>query len=163
MFTSREDLADIMQGAIVQGRFVSACLLKKMLIKFTILNKKICKLWKKYIASFEWMIYEQRNSVCRISKIQAVVGWVFLLAINGIFIYGVVLQVFAGRQFGDNPMSDAGFVIVAVLLILLSFLVLSFRLDTRINKEGIYVEIFPLQLAYRFYRGRCCKMLYAAI
>ena len=81
------------------------------------------------------MIYEQRNSVCRISKIQAVVGVGFLLAINGIFIYGVVLQVFAGRQFGDNPMSDAGLVIVAVLLILLSFLVLSFRLDTRINKE----------------------------
>ena len=79
--------------------------------------------------------------------------WVFL-AINGIFIYGVVLQVFAGRQFGDNPMSDAGLVIVAVLLILLSFLVLSFRLDTRINKEGIYVRFFLCSLHTGFTRGR---------
>lgn len=93
--------------------------------------------------------------------------WLFLVAINGIFIYGVILQVFAGRQFGDNPMSDAGLVIVAVLIILFSFLILSFRLDTKINREGIYVRFFPLQLAYRFYPWtsivKCYTRQYSAI
>lgn len=77
--------------------------------------------------------------------------WLILLFVNGIFLFGVFIQVIGGQQFGDNPMSDPMLLIITGLVLLLSLLFLSFRLETQIRTDGIYVRFFPFHIAYRHY------------
>jgi hypothetical protein len=77
--------------------------------------------------------------------------WLILLGINGLFLFGVFRQVIGGQQFGDNPMSDTGLIVATGLTIVLTLLFVNFRLDTRINKDGIYVRFFPFHLKFKHY------------
>ncbi len=77
--------------------------------------------------------------------------WVILLAVNGLFIFGIFKQVIDRQQFGDKPMSDIGLLLTAGLTILLTILFVNFRLDTQIKKEGIYIRFFPFHLSFRHY------------
>ncbi len=77
--------------------------------------------------------------------------WVILLAVNGLFIFGIFKQVIDRQQFGDKPMSDIGLLLTAGLTILLTILFVNFRLDTLIKKEGIYIRFFPFHLSFRHY------------
>lgn len=75
--------------------------------------------------------------------------WLILLGINGLFLFGVFKQVVIGQQFGDKPMSNAGIVIITTFTILLTLLFVSFRLETKIKNDGIYVRFFPFQLKFK--------------
>jgi hypothetical protein len=77
--------------------------------------------------------------------------WLILLAINGLFLYGVFKQVIGGKQFGDNPMSNEGLLVVTGLVIILTILFVNFRLDTTIKKDGIYVRFFPFHIKFKHY------------
>ena len=77
--------------------------------------------------------------------------WILLLGINGLCIAGVILQVFLGREVGDKPMSDAGILILAGLLLTITLFIASLRLHTTIRKEGIYVRFFPFHMKVRQY------------
>ena len=77
--------------------------------------------------------------------------WVILLAINGLFLSGVYKQVIVGQQFGDKPMSNTGLLLATGLILLLTFLLINFRLDTIIKKDGIYVRFFPFHLTFKHY------------
>ena len=77
--------------------------------------------------------------------------WVILLGVNGLFLFGVFKQVIGGQQFGDNPMSNAGLLVVTGLTIILTLLFVNFRLDTTIKKDGIYVRFFPFHLKSKHY------------
>lgn len=77
--------------------------------------------------------------------------WLILLGINGLFLFGVFKQVISGQQFGDEPMSNAGLVVTAGLIIVLTILFLNFRLETTIKKDGIYVRFFPFHLKFKHY------------
>lgn len=74
-----------------------------------------------------------------------------LFGINGLFLYGVLKQVIGGQPFGDKPMSNAGLLISTFLIIVLTILFLTFRLDTIIKKDGIYVRFFPFHLKFKHY------------
>ena len=80
--------------------------------------------------------------------------WFILLGVNGLFLFGVFIQVIEKQQFGDKPMSDAGLLIVTALFILFTILFLNFRLETQIKKDGIYVRFFPFHLKFRKYEWR---------
>ena len=45
--------------------------------------------------------------------------WVFLISINGLFIYGLVTQIFFGHTFGDNPMSNGQLIFATSIVLLL--------------------------------------------
>jgi hypothetical protein len=77
--------------------------------------------------------------------------WLILLGINGLFLFGVFKQVIGGQQFGDNSMSNAGLLITTGLTIALTILLVNFRLDTTIKKDGIYVRFFPFHLKFKYY------------
>ncbi len=77
--------------------------------------------------------------------------WVILVGINGIFLFGVFKQVIGGQQWGNNPMSNSGLLVIAGLSILLTILFLNFRLETQIKEDGIYVRFFPFHLSFRYY------------
>jgi hypothetical protein len=86
--------------------------------------------------------------------------WLLLLGINGLFLFGVFKQVIGGQRFGDNPMSNTGLLIATGSLLLSTLLLLNFRLDTRIKKDGIYVRFFPLHLEFKHYTWDRLKKSY---
>lgn len=77
--------------------------------------------------------------------------WVILLGVNGLFLFGVFRQVAGGHQFGNKPMSNAGLLIAAGLMMVFTIVFAIFRLDTQIKKDGIYVRFFPFQVKFRHY------------
>ena len=82
--------------------------------------------------------------------------WVILLflSIIGIFIYGCIVQIGMGKPFGNNPMSNTALIIVTIVVtIIIALLMASFyfmRLDTLINEEGVYEQMFPFQFKFGF-------------
>lgn len=77
--------------------------------------------------------------------------WLILLGINGLFIFGVYKQIFGGQQFGDNPMSNDGLLFATGLTILLTVLFINFRLETQIERDGIYVRFFPFHFSFKHF------------
>ncbi|NDV46816.1 hypothetical protein D0T49_07120 [Paludibacter sp. 221] len=79
--------------------------------------------------------------------------WMYLLlaAINIIFIYGIIRQIFLGKAFGNNPMSDGWLIAATAIMFLFSIITLASRLDTFINSEGIYARYFPFNPKYKFF------------
>ena len=77
--------------------------------------------------------------------------WAILLPVDGLFLYGVYIQVIRGEQFGTKPGSDALLLITTGLILLISVLILNFRLDSQIREDGIYFRFFPIHLSFRHY------------
>jgi len=77
--------------------------------------------------------------------------WLILLFINASSLYAVFQQIIYGIQFGNNPMSNSGLLITAVLLLLMDIIFLIFRLETQVKSDGIYVRFFPFHLKFKYY------------
>lgn len=77
--------------------------------------------------------------------------WLILLGINGLFLFGVFMQVIGRQKFGDKPMSDSQLIIATIFTIILTLLFTSIRLETIIKNDGIYVRFFPLHLKFKHY------------
>jgi hypothetical protein len=75
--------------------------------------------------------------------------WALLVAINGLFIYGLISQVYLGQPLGDKPMSNGLLIFVNSAVLLLTLLFVFLRLDTAIKKDGIYYRFLPFQLTYK--------------
>ena len=73
-----------------------------------------------------------------------------LSIINVLLIYGCIRQLAFGKSFGNNPMPDTGFIIFTVVMVLMNVLFLFARLNTAIDKEGVYVQMFPFHLRFKF-------------
>lgn len=72
-------------------------------------------------------------------------AWLTLAALQVLFIFAIVQQVFLGIPFGKKPAPD--FVLILIELLLLFFLVflVSIKLKTRITETGIYYRFYPVQ------------------
>ena len=77
--------------------------------------------------------------------------WLILIAVNGLFLFGILKQVISGQQFGDKLMSNTGLILTDGLILLLTILFLNSRLETKIKNDGIYVRYFPFYLIYKYY------------
>ncbi|MBE2188738.1 MAG: hypothetical protein KGZ71_07445 [Desulfobulbaceae bacterium] len=77
--------------------------------------------------------------------------WGIMMLINSIWIVAIFVQLIGGTPFGNNPMSDVGIIITAILTILLTFFMRSLRLETQIRTDGIYVKFFPFYLNFKKY------------
>ena len=75
--------------------------------------------------------------------------WLLIAGVNGIFIYGMISQVYLGHTFGNRPMSNTGLVIATLTMLLIPTLFLLLRLDTAIKQDGIYYRFLPFQFAYK--------------
>ncbi|MDR0797059.1 MAG: hypothetical protein LBE79_13585 [Tannerella sp.] len=73
-----------------------------------------------------------------------------MIPINGIIICRCIMQLGFGKSFGNNPMPDAMHIIVTVITLLVTVLLFFIRLNTVINKEGVYMQMFPFHLRYKF-------------
>ncbi|MDL2239542.1 hypothetical protein LJC25_02980 [Bacteroidales bacterium OttesenSCG-928-K03] len=79
--------------------------------------------------------------------------WLFimLLPIVGIFVYGLIKQIFFDIPFGNNPMSDLGLIISSILIIIICLMMFFIGLETRITNYGIYIKFFPFNSNFKFF------------
>ena len=77
--------------------------------------------------------------------------WVILIGINGVMITGLLQQLLLGRQFGDEPLSDAGLILVTILTFGFTAWFFTLHLETRISKDGIGVRFSPFHRKMLFY------------
>lgn len=69
---------------------------------------------------------------------------IILLLPTGLIAYGVIQQLVFRMPFGDKPASDMLLVGILLFMILLDFLLLSVRLETRIDYAGVHYRWRPL-------------------
>jgi len=77
--------------------------------------------------------------------------WLILIGVNGIFIVGIIMQVFLEKQFGDNSMSNTALIILTGVFLLFTVFMLSLKLVTIIKQDGIYVRFFPFHFQFKHY------------
>jgi len=77
--------------------------------------------------------------------------WVLLTGLNLWTIYGCIRQVAYGQPFGNNPASDMTLIIITVSILLITSVLLSLKLITLINKDGIFVRFHPIQLKRKYF------------
>jgi len=69
--------------------------------------------------------------------------WTILLGVLAVVIFAIYRQLVLNEPFGDNPMSDSGLIIFAVLLLALCALFGFIHLDTRIDKTHVKFTFIP--------------------
>lgn len=74
-----------------------------------------------------------------------------LVIVMGITIYGMVQQVVFDQPWGNNPMSNSGFIVLMLLLIFLFGSIFMMRLETKIDALGIQFGFYPFQRKGIFY------------
>src|SRR5436305_10264788 len=86
---------------------------------------------------------------CERQHFKQVWMWILLIGVNGLFIYGLINQVFLGQTFGSKAMSNKQMVFVTISIFLLTILLVLLRLDTAIKQDGIYFRFLPFQWKYK--------------
>lgn len=77
--------------------------------------------------------------------------WALLIALNGILVV-VVYSGIAAMAAGEPTLDDLPMLIfIALVIVGITVVMLSVRLETRINNVGIYVRMYPLQRTERHY------------
>ncbi len=77
-------------------------------------------------------------------------AWAGVAAVNGLFIYAIVQQVILHKPFGTKPAPDFVLLLVELFFLLLLLFVLSLRLKTIYNNDGIAYRFYPFQLKTTF-------------
>jgi len=77
--------------------------------------------------------------------------WLLIFGFDGIYLFALVQQIFFGMKFGKNPVDDIALIISLVVLLLVTLLLYSIRLETEIRADGIRVRLFPFHLSFRYY------------
>jgi Family of unknown function (DUF6141) len=72
-------------------------------------------------------------------------AWLALAALNILFLYAIVQQLFLGRPFGTKPAPDYVLIIVELFFLLFLLFLMSIKLKTRITNTGIYYRFYPFQ------------------
>jgi hypothetical protein len=87
-------------------------------------------------------------------------AWTGVAALNVLFIYAIVKQVFLGEPFGTKPAPDFVLILVELVLLLLFIFLISIKLKTRITDTGIYYRLFPFQFKETFIEWHELKDVY---
>ena len=69
--------------------------------------------------------------------------WLILIGAASIPFFGLYYQIGLDKPFGNNPLSDTGLMIFAVLMIAFLGFFFLMRLNLTLDREGITVRFFP--------------------
>ena len=75
---------------------------------------------------------------------------IFFAVISAPLIYGCILQLGLGGQWGNNPLPNSILLFITLIITFLSLAFFFVRLDTVIDKDGVYVQMFPVQWKFNF-------------
>lgn len=72
--------------------------------------------------------------------------WVFaiLVLVFGVWVWQLVQQVIMGVPFGKNPSPDIAVILIGIIPLGVLWLILSFKLETTVDQEGVHYRMFPL-------------------
>lgn len=76
-------------------------------------------------------------------------AWLALAALNILFLYAIVQQLFLGQPFGTKPAPDYILIIVELFFLFFLLFIMSIKLKTRITDTGIYYRFYPFQFKER--------------
>ncbi len=77
-------------------------------------------------------------------------AWLGVAALNVLFMYAIVQQIFLRMPFGPKPAPDFVLILVELFLLLLFIFLISIKLKTRITNAGIYYRFIPFQFTETF-------------
>lgn len=77
--------------------------------------------------------------------------WLILIGLNGLFIFMAFEQVVVGEKFGNLSSTDVVLLAGTGFIFLLNILFFNFRLETKIQTDGIYVRFFPFHSSFKHY------------
>lgn len=86
--------------------------------------------------------------------------WIIVAMINAFFVYGIYQQVYLGKPYGSNPMSNTGLIITSSIMLAFSIVFFNVRLETKIKNDGIYIRFFPIHLKFRHYSWNSLSKVY---
>ena len=86
--------------------------------------------------------------------------WLILGGVNVLFLYGFYIQVIMDKPFGDKPAPDGVLIIILLFLFALTYTILISRIETVLEKEGMRVRLFPLQIKFRQYPWESIRRAY---
>ncbi len=66
--------------------------------------------------------------------------WALLLGILLLFGYGLFQQLIRGEPWGNRPLSNAGLVVITLLLVLFLIWIYQMRLVTEVRDDGLYLQ-----------------------
>ena len=72
-------------------------------------------------------------------------AWIAVAALNILFVYAFVQQVILGKPFGTKPVPDLALVLIGSFFLLFLLFLVSIKLKTRINSNGIRYRFYPFQ------------------
>lgn len=90
------------------------------------------------------------QSFSEVQRFRSRWAWMAVIAVNAFFIYAIIQQVILGKPFGNKPASDHVLLLLESVPLLLLFFVISIRLKTSYNKEGIGYRFYPFQFKTTF-------------
>jgi hypothetical protein len=98
-------------------------------------------------------ILAMENQILFSEKQKFTQWWLYLVlfGISALFIYALYIQLVIGTPFGDKPLNNVGLIILSSLMLSLNILFFVTRLETQINKKGIFVRFNPFQRRLKFY------------
>lgn len=79
-----------------------------------------------------------------IQKFRQVWLWLLIVFIDSMIFYGLYQQFVLQKPFGDNPMSNEGLIITAVLILCFTAFFMIMQLRTSITEKGIELQFFPI-------------------
>ena len=71
--------------------------------------------------------------------------WAGIIALNALFLYGIIQQTIFKIPFGNNPAPDGLLIFFGLIPLGITWLFYSFELTTGITKEGVFFQLKPLQ------------------
>ena len=69
--------------------------------------------------------------------------WLFLIGLGAYAVYGFIQQIIFGIEFGSEPMSNTGIVILALGVFGIIYFIWYVTLITEINTDGIKMRFLP--------------------
>lgn len=77
--------------------------------------------------------------------------WLILIGLNGVFVFFAFEQIGVGHKFGNLSATDVIVLVATGFILLLNLLFFNFRLETRIQTDGIYMRFFPFHKSFNYY------------
>jgi hypothetical protein len=76
--------------------------------------------------------------------------WLLLVTVNAVSIFSLSRYMLDKEPFAEKP-DGIALLILTGIIFLFTILFVNCRLDTKINKDGVYVRFFPFHLNYQYY------------
>lgn len=77
--------------------------------------------------------------------------WLILAFANFTLLYGCYKQLILDQHYGNNPIGNTELIIVTLVVLLITIGVAMLKLETMIDKTGVYVRFLPFQKNYKFF------------